>query len=152
MKAFVFSVLYVASHIASHCGVVFGSLLSVRRLCVLNPLTHPEQAMADCIWMETALIASSLADHRDIACSWVREQGAIERDLSNESTYQELVEELRLRPLEARRLAAFFCPEVAEVKQQRVNSEPASAVSYPITVSPAPVSYTHLTLPTKRIV
>ena len=137
MKAFVFSVLYVASHIASHCGVVFGSLLLVRRLCVLNPLTHPEQAMADCIWMETALIASSLADHRDIACSWVREEGAIERDLSNESTYQELVEELRQRPLEARRLAAFFCPEVAEVKQQRVNSEPASAVSYPITVSPA---------------
>lgn len=106
-------------------------------VCVLNPLNHPEQAMADCIWMETALIASSLADHRDIACSWVREQGAIERDLSNETTYQELVEELRLRPLEARRLAAFLCPEVAEVKQQRVESEPASAVSYAITVSPA---------------
>ena len=31
-------------------------------------------------------------------------EGAIERDLSNESTYQELVEELRQRPLEARRL------------------------------------------------
>ena len=64
--------------------------------------------MADCIWMETALIASSLAEHRDTACSWVRKQGAIERDLSNETAYQELVEELRLRPLEARRLAAFF--------------------------------------------
>ena len=74
--------------------------------------------MADCIWMETALIASSLAEHRDIACSWVRKQGAIERDLSNETTYQELVEELQLRPLEARRLAAFFGPEVAEAKQQ----------------------------------
>ena len=106
-------------------------------MCVLNPLNHPEQAMADCIWMETALIASSLAEHRDIACSWVRKQGAIERDLSNETTYQELVKELQLRPLEARRLAAFFCPEVAEVKQQRVESEPAFAVSYPITVSPA---------------
>ena len=69
-----------------------------------------------------ALIAPSLADHRNIACSWVRKQGAIERDLSNETTYQELVEELRLRPLEARRLAAFFCPEVAEVKQQRMES------------------------------
>ena len=91
-------------------------------MCVLNPLNHPEQAMADCIWMETALIASSLADHRDIACSWVRKQGAIERDLSNETTYQELVEELQLRPLEARRLAVFFCPEVAEVKQQRMES------------------------------
>ena len=34
VKAFVFSVLYVASHIASHCGVVFGSLLSARRVCV----------------------------------------------------------------------------------------------------------------------
>ena len=105
-------------------------------LFFFNPLNHPEQAMADCIWMETALIASSLAEHRDIACSWVRKQGAIERDLSNETTYQELVEELRLRPLEARRLAAFFGPEVAEVKQQRVESEPASVVSYPITVSP----------------
>ena len=93
--------------------------------------------MADCIWMETALIASSLADHRDIACSWVRKQGAIERDMSNETMYQELVEELQLRPLEARRLAALFCPEVAKVKQQRVESEPASVVSYPITVSPA---------------
>ena len=76
--------------------------------------------MADCIWMETALIASSLAEHRDMACSWVRKQGAIERDLSNETTYQELVEELQLRPLEARRLAVFFCSRVAEVKQQPV--------------------------------
>ena len=49
--------------------------------------------------METALIASNLAEHRDIACSWVRKQGAIERDLSNETTYQELVKELQLRPL-----------------------------------------------------
>ena len=106
-------------------------------LCFLNPLNHPEQAMADCIWMETALIASSLAEHRDIACSWVRKQGAIERDLSNETTYQELVEELQLRPLEARRLAVFFCSRVAEVKQQRMESEPASARPYPITVSPA---------------
>ena len=93
--------------------------------------------MADCIWMETALIASSLAEHRDIACSWVRKQGAIECDLSNETTYQELVEELQLRPLEARRLAVFFCSKVAEVKQQRMESEPASAMPYPITVSPA---------------
>ena len=92
-------------------------------LFFLNPLNHPEQAMADCIWMETALIASSLAEHRNIACSWVRKQGAIERDLSNETTYQELVEELRLRPLEARRLAAFFCPEVAEVTIQRRHVE-----------------------------
>ena len=80
--------------------------------------------MADCIWMETALIASSLAEHRDIACSWVRKQGAIESDLTNETMYQELVEELQLRPFEARRLAALFCPEVAKVKQQRVESEP----------------------------
>ena len=64
--------------------------------------------MADCSWMETALIASSLAEHRDMACSWVRKQGAIESDLSNETMYQELVEELQLRPLEARRLAALF--------------------------------------------
>ena len=106
-------------------------------VCVLNPFNHPAQAMADCIWMETALIASSLAEHRDMACSWVWEQGAIERDLSNETTYQELVEELQLRPLEARRLAVFFCSAVAEVKQQRMESEPASAMPYPITVSPA---------------
>ena len=92
VEAFVISVLYVASHIASHCGVVFGSLLSARRVCVcvcvcvLTHLNRPEQAMADCIWMETAFIASNLADHRDIGCSWVRKQGAIERDLSNEST------------------------------------------------------------------
>ena len=106
-------------------------------MCVLNHLNHPEQAMADCIWMETALIASNLAEHRDIANAWVREQGAIESDLSNETTYQELVEKLRLRPLETRRLAAFFCSEVAEVKQQRVESKPASAGPYPITETPA---------------
>jgi len=102
----------------------------------LNPLSYPEQDMDDCIWMEKAVIASSIEDHRDIACYWVRKQGAIESDLTNETMYQELVEELQLRPFEARRLAALFCPEVAKVKQQRVESEPASVVSYPITVSP----------------
>ena len=30
VEAFVFSALYVASHIANHCGVVFGSLLTAR--------------------------------------------------------------------------------------------------------------------------
>ena len=89
--------------------------------------------MADCIWMETALIASSLAEHRDIACAWVHKQGAIECDLSNETTYQELVEELRLRPLEARRLAVFFCPKIAERQQQPMKSEPDSVVPHPIT-------------------
>ena len=78
-------------------------------VCVLYLLNHSEQAMADCIWMETALIASSLAEHRDIACSWVWKQGAIERDLSNETTYQELVEELRLRLLGARATATLPC-------------------------------------------
>ena len=122
------SVRIIAVLFLDHCCLLF--------VCVLNPLSHPEQAMADCIWMETALTASSLADHRDIACSWVRKQGAIESDLTNETMYQELVEELQLRPFEARRLAALFCPEVAKVKQQRVESEPASVVSYPNTVSP----------------
>ena len=109
------------------CSVQVIAVLFLDRCCLLlvcdlNPLSHPEQAMADYIWMETALIASSFAEHRDTACSWARKQGAIERDLSNETTYQELVEEIRLRPLEARRLAAFLCPEVAEVKQQRMES------------------------------
>ena len=134
IQCFVCSIAYCELLQCCFWIVVDGSL------CVLNPLIRPEQAMADCIWMETALIESSLAEHRDMACSWVREQGAIERDLSNKTTYQELVEELRLRPLEARRLAAFLrClrPEVAEVKQQRVESKPASAMLYPITVSPA---------------
>ena len=102
--------------------------------------------MADCIWMETALIASSLAEHQDIACAWVHKQGAIECDLSNETTYQELVEELRLRPLEARRLAAFFCPKVAERQQQPVKSEPDSVVPHPITEPPA-LSPTTLCIP-----
>ena len=39
---FVFSVLYVASSIASHCVVVFGSLMSAHRVCFISfePLRH----------------------------------------------------------------------------------------------------------------
>ena len=33
---FVFSVLYVASSIASHCVVVFGSLMSAQRVCFIS--------------------------------------------------------------------------------------------------------------------
>ena len=69
VKAFVFSVLYVASHIASHCGVVFGSLLSVRRLCVLNPLTHPEQAISRCSARLDAISAVSIQMQSAMACS-----------------------------------------------------------------------------------
>ena len=78
------------------CSIAYCDSLRCRLVvCVLNYLNHPERAMADCIWMENALIASCLAERRDMACSWVRKQGAIERDLSNETAYQELVEELR---------------------------------------------------------
>ena len=82
--------------------------------------------------METTVIASSPAEHCDGAIDWALEQGAVERDMSDESTYQGLVQALGLRPLEARRLSPPFCVEVSKAKRRRTSSEPVAGVPSPV--------------------